>query len=230
MENLYFVTGNEDKLKEAQSIFPNIQSYPMDLPEIQELDAKKVIEAKLKSAFAVLPTASIIVEDTSLYFNCLKGLPGPFIKWFLQALGHQGLYDLVQHHDNSKAEAKTILGFAQNGTIQGFFEGALQGLIVSPRGNNGFGWDAIFQPDGFTQTFAEMTPAQKDAISMRKIAFEELKRFRNYSGGGERRDNGLPLDSLSQRVNQVKPLFLQGRKITANPTESLRSSHRAETP
>ena len=177
MENLYFITGNEGKLKEAQSILPNIQSYTMDLPEIQDIDAKKVIEVKLKSAISVLPTASIVVEDTSLYFDCLKGLPGPFIKWFLQALGHQGLFELVQRYDNPKAEAKTILGLAQNGIIRGFFAGSLQGNIVSPRGNDGFGWDAIFQPEGFTQTFAEMTPTQKDTISMRKIAFEELKKF-----------------------------------------------------
>src|SRR5690606_9488457 len=55
------------------------------------------------------------------------------------------------------------------------FEGRIYGQIVKPRGDKGFGYDPIFQPDGYDITFAEMTPDAKDAISHRHLAFAQLK-------------------------------------------------------
>jgi non-canonical purine NTP pyrophosphatase (RdgB/HAM1 family) len=117
----------------------------------------------------------LIVEDTSLYIEDLKSLPGPLIKWFLKTLGEEGIFNLLK--DNYKAEAKTIIGYAKNKDDIYFFEGSIKGSIVSPRGSNGFGWDKIFQPDGYDKTFAEMTKEEKSEISMRSIATLKLKEF-----------------------------------------------------
>ena len=173
---LYFVTGNKNKLSEVKAIFDNVEQLDIDLPEIQDMDAKNIIRAKLIEALNH-KEGEFIVEDTSLYLDCLKGLPGPFIKWFLKAIGNEGLANLAEKLSNSKAEAKTIIGYAKNRDEIEFFEGSIFGKIVVQTGVSGFGWDPIFQPDGFDKTFAEMTAEEKNQVSMRKIAVEGLKEF-----------------------------------------------------
>jgi len=178
MGKIIFITGNKGKLKEAKSIVPVIVGRDIDLPEIQEVDAKKVIEAKLKEA-RKRHRGEYIVEDTSLYFECLNGLPGPLIKWFLEKLGDKKLAELAKKFKNQKAEAKTIIGYiGKNGETK-FFEGSIKGKIVSPRGAGGFGWDKIFMPDGFKKTFGEMTEYEKNKISMRKKALTKFAEYFN---------------------------------------------------
>lgn len=177
MGTLYFISGNQDKFKEAQTILPGIKSIKLDLLEIQELNPKKIIAEKLKEAYKTCPN-EIFCEDTSLYIHSLNGLPGPLIKWFLQALGNQGIYQLVKDQKDKTAEAKTIIGYT-NGTIVRFFEGEISGEIVKPKGNDGFGWDPLFKPEGYMKTFAEMNPEEKNEISMRRIALMKLKDYLN---------------------------------------------------
>lgn len=174
-----FITGNLNKLKEAQAILPGLTNWDVDLPEIQGISAELIIQEKLKAA-RHLPEApeAFFIEDTSLYIDCLKGLPGPLVKWFIskQTLGIQGLADLVQKYECPTAQAKTMIGlYSQNQAH--FFEGVIEGQIVQPRGSQGFGWDAIFQPQGSTLTFAQMDAAQKQAHSMRRLALHQLQAF-----------------------------------------------------
>jgi inosine triphosphate pyrophosphatase len=173
---LYFVTGNSRKFAEVQSILSDVQQLDMDLPEIQDLDAKNVIHAKLAAA-RHYRVRELMVEDTSLAFHCLNGLPGPLIKWFLQALGDDGLYNVVRLLGDNRAEARTVIGYADSTGQVLFFEGAMLGRIVAPRGENGFGWDRVFKPDGAEKTFAEMSDAEKNACSMRRVALEQFRRF-----------------------------------------------------
>ncbi len=174
--DLLFVTGSEGKLREIQSVLPKVKQLSIDLVEIQELDPKKIIEAKLREARTQTQEA-LMVEDTSLSLNCLNGLPGPQIKWFLQALGKEGLAELALKYSDQSAEARTIIGYMDaNGTTR-FFEGFCSGRIVAPRGTGGFGWDQIFQPNGDTKTFGEMSLEEKERYSMRKQAAEKLKKF-----------------------------------------------------
>ena len=173
---LYFVTGNGRKFAEVQSILSDVQQLDMDLPEIQDLDAKHVIQAKLAAA-RHYRAIELLVEDTSLSFRCLNGLPGPLIKWFLQALGDDGLYNIVRLLGDNRAEARTVIGYADSTGRVHFFEGTMPGRIVSPRGENGFGWDRVFKPDGSEKTFAEMSDAEKNACSMRRAALEQFRRF-----------------------------------------------------
>ena len=173
---LYFITGNKNKLEEVKSVLPEVEQLDIDLPEIQEIDPKKIIEAKLKEALNHAK-GEFIVEDTSLYLDCLNGLPGPLIKWFLKTVGNIGLYNLADRFSNNKAKAVTMIGYARSHEEIYFFEGIVEGKIVSPRGPDSFGWDPVFIPDGYKKTFAEMGKEEKNKISMRKMAATKLKEF-----------------------------------------------------
>lgn len=173
---LYFITGNKNKFAEVKAVLPDVEQLDIELPEIQEVDAKEIIKAKLAEAFKH-HSGEFIVEDTSLYLECLNGLPGPLIKWFLQTIGNNGLARITEVMLNKNAVAKTIIGYARNQREVYYFEGVVPGLVVSPRGETKFGWDPIFVPDGQTKTFAEMTKEEKNAISMRRKAVDLLRGF-----------------------------------------------------
>ncbi|KAJ1975684.1 nucleoside triphosphate pyrophosphohydrolase ham1 [Dimargaris verticillata] len=88
---LVFVTGNQNKLREVQAILGDvvpIESKALDLPELQGTTAE-VSADKCRRAAAIIK-GPVITEDTSLCFNAMHGLPGPYIKWFLKNLGTDG--------------------------------------------------------------------------------------------------------------------------------------------
>jgi non-canonical purine NTP pyrophosphatase (RdgB/HAM1 family) len=173
---IYFITGNKNKLAEVQAVLTEVKQLDIDLPEIQGLDAQKIIQAKLSESFNH-SQGEFIVEDTSLHLECLKGLPGTLIKWFLQTIGNKGLAQLAEKLGNDNAEAVTMIGYAKSQDEMQFFEGRVKGKIVKPRGENKFGWDPIFIPNGYDQTFAEMGAEEKNRISMRRMALNKLKEF-----------------------------------------------------
>lgn len=158
---------------------PQIEGCDIDLPEIQELDTSKIIEHKLHQAIKQKPNTAIIVEDQSLVIDSLNGLPGPLIKWFLKSLDLNGLYKLSQSMGNCSAHATTIIGYCSDSGEFNYFESTIEGQIVAPIGDNGWGWDPIFLPNGHNLTFGQMSPEQKNQFSMRKIALEKLKSFLN---------------------------------------------------
>lgn len=170
---LHFITGNDDKFSEAYSLMPNLERLTLDLDEVQDIDPHRILQHKMNQAFAHHP-GPFIVEDTSLYLECLHGLPGPFIKWFEQTIGLAGLATLAAKMGDPRALAVVLIGYAENINNVQFFEGSCNGTITLPRGSNGFGWDQIFIPDGQVHTFAEMSPEQKNSMSMRKLAMDEL--------------------------------------------------------
>ena len=171
-----FVTGSDRKFREVRMVLPDVERLDIDLPEIQETDPHAVIRAKLEAAFAH-SEGEFIVEDTGLYLECLNGFPGPLIKWLLKAVGYKGIVSLTERLGNDRVSAKTVIGYAKGRGSVRFFEGELSGRIVPDRGKTGFGWDAIFQPDGQEKTLGEMTPEEKNGISYRKIAVTKLKEF-----------------------------------------------------
>jgi inosine triphosphate pyrophosphatase len=178
---IYFVTGNKNKLKEAQAIMPEIEGLDLDLDltEIQELDARKILEAKLEEAKKHKPNCNLMVEDLSLEIEGMNGLPGPLIKWFLKSVGREGVVKMAKSFGNQKAIARVTLGFASKNGENKFFEGIVEGKIVDPRGESDFGWDPIFVPEGYNKTFAKMGMEEKNKISHRKIALEKLKEYLN---------------------------------------------------
>lgn len=179
---LYFITGNKDKFAEVQAIIPEVQQLDIDLPEIQGIDPHAVLSAKLKEA-QKHHQGRFIVEDNSFVIKGMNGLPGPLIKWFLKTIGNEGLVKLTEKF-GVEAEAKIIIGYSDTEKIDGensmeFFEGTIEGQIVSPRGDNGFGWDPIFLPNGYNKTFGELSLSEKNEFSSRRIAVEKLKDFLN---------------------------------------------------
>ncbi|HLP80206.1 MAG TPA: non-canonical purine NTP pyrophosphatase [Acidobacteriota bacterium] len=175
-EPLYFITGNSMKFAEAKAIIPQLIQKKIDLTEVQELDPRKILQAKMLEA-KKHGLDRCIVEDTGLYFECLKGYPGPLVKWMLEAVGSQGIVDLVHRYDNHRAVATSSIALyiSADQTIR-YFDGELLGSIVAKRGLD-HGWSAIFQPDGLNQTYGELTVAQKNAISHRSKSFGALKLY-----------------------------------------------------
>jgi len=177
-----FVTGNAKKLEEVRAILGGeslpveLTSRKLDLPELQgepeEISARK---CELASEQVGGP---VFVEDTSLCFNALAGLPGPYIKWFLEKTGHEGLNNLLASYEDKSAYAQCIFAFSAGpGCSPVTFDGRTPGIIVPARGPHDFGWDPIFQPDGYTLTYAEMDKAEKNKISHRYRALAKLQQY-----------------------------------------------------
>ncbi len=173
---LFYITGNEGKFKETKLIVPEIEQLNIDLPEIQEVDPKKIIEAKLVEAQRH-QSGNFIVDDASLYLDAIPGLPGPLIRWFMKTIGNDGLFQIAKRFGNFSAKAVVIVGYLNSTRDIQYFEGEIPGQIVEPRGANGFGWDTIFQPDGYTETFAEMSIEEKNRISHRRLALNKLREY-----------------------------------------------------
>ena len=143
------------------------------MPEIQSDNAQEIVTEKLKEAFKH-QQGEFLVEDTSLELDCLQGLPGPFIKFFLKKLGPKGVYEIADKYQSYATTAKTIIGYAKSPDELEVFVGEVRGKIVAPSVKDGFGWDPIFLPDGYEKTYAEMTTEEKVAMSHRTKAFEQL--------------------------------------------------------
>lgn len=96
--------------------------------------------------------------------------------WFLSTVGPQGILDMAARFEDRRATVTTALGYADADGVR-IFTGSLSGaLITERRGDGGFGYDSIFLPDGSDLTFAEMSSEQKNAVSHRRLAVDELRK------------------------------------------------------
>ena len=175
---LTLITGNKNKIKEVQSVLGDtFVTHDMDLPEIQSVDYKDVITAKLVEARKHIKEGAIFVEDAGYTFEALGKLPGPFSKFFIQELGCEGLYNLVSKLGNQRATHTTNIGYMSEGGEVVFFTTKVEGSIVSPRGDGGFAYDPLFVPDGHTKTFAEMSEEERLLVKPRVAASKLLKEY-----------------------------------------------------
>ncbi len=180
---VYFATGNKNKLNEMANILGpsfDVIGLSVDLPELQG-EIKDIVKGKCQIAYEKYKklgiTERIIVEDTALCFNALEGLPGPYIKWFLNKMGNDKLFELINQYDDHSAQAICTYCFMEDEKPV-IIQGIVNGQIVKPSQNkNGFGWDPIFKPDGYDQTFAEMDPKTKNETSHRSKATCELRDY-----------------------------------------------------
>ncbi|KAL0669375.1 hypothetical protein Bca4012_032079 [Brassica carinata] len=183
-----FVTGNAKKLEEVKAIIGSsipFKSLKLDLPELQG-EPEDISKEKARLA-ALQVNGPVLVEDTCLCFNALKGLPGPYIKWFLEKLGHEGLNNLLMAYEDKSAYALCAFSFSHGpGAEPLTFLGKTPGKIVPARGPTDFGWDPVFQPDGYDQTYvrlcsitqktyAEMAKEEKNKISHRYKSLAMVK-------------------------------------------------------
>eukprot|EP00899_Mesostigma_viride_P016504 jgi/Mesvir1/24855/Mv22091-RA.1 len=169
-----FVTGNVNKLREVEAILGDavpLRNQMINLPELQG-EPEEISRQKCRLAAQQIH-GPVLVEDTCLCFNALKGLPGPYVKWFLDKLGPAGLVQLLAGFEDKTGYALCIFSFVEDETKEPIaFVGRCDGTIVPPRGPTNFGWDPIFQPLGYDQTYAEMSKEAKNAISHRKRSLD----------------------------------------------------------
>jgi non-canonical purine NTP pyrophosphatase (RdgB/HAM1 family) len=184
------VTGNRGKIAEARrAVGAGLEAAEVDLPEIQSLDLAAVLRAKGDEAWRRLGRP-LVVEEAGLELAALNGFPGPLVKWMLASVGAEGLARTAQALGDPRARARCALLY-RNGERTVIAEGTTEGvLVLPPRGAHGFGWDPVFQPDGVSRTFGELTGEEKDAVSHRGRAWRALLGKLDESAlacGGERR-------------------------------------------
>jgi non-canonical purine NTP pyrophosphatase (RdgB/HAM1 family) len=177
IESLTFITGNAEKAKQlGYYLYYPIEHVKLDLPEIQSLDLREIIEHKAKEAYASVHSP-VLVEDTSLIFTALGKLPGPLIKWFFEELKLEGLCKLLDGYADRSAHASVLFGLYDGQDFE-VFAGDMKGAIAkTPKGEQGFGWDTIFIPERCEKTWGEMTAEEQSETSMRRIALKKLEAF-----------------------------------------------------
>eukprot|EP01040_Poterioochromonas_malhamensis_P012592 gene12592-13783_t len=181
IQKLTFVSSNPNKIREVEMLLGESFRWPLTTHKYDLLEPQsspfQISQMKCREA-AELTNGAVIVEDTSLCFNALNGLPGPYIKWFYESIGNQGLFDLLTAYPDKRAEAKCALSFTTGPSQEVFtFIGVMRGSVVRPTGPQGFGWDPIFQPEGYDRTLAQMSRVEKNKISHRCKAFDQFKAF-----------------------------------------------------
>lgn len=178
---LHFVSSNENKFREIRGALETcpvvVERVALDLPEIQSLDPAEVAAYKARRAWEHLGSGWVLVEDTGLAIRAWAGFPGALIKWALATLGEAGLCRQLHDWPDRHATATVVLCLF-DGQHMHTFSGQTEGTIThTPRGEFGFGWDSIFQPDGYEITYGEMPRDAKMQISMRGQAVDRLRHF-----------------------------------------------------
>ena len=188
MKKFVFATNNSHKLKEVAAIVGSqIELLSLqdigchdDIPETADTlegnalqKARYVYERYHVDCFA---------DDTGLEVEALGGAPGVYSARYAGE-GHNAeennrkLLHELEGKDNRRARFRTVFALIINGK-EHLFEGIVRGeIITKKRGVAGFGYDPVFQPEGFTQTFAEMGDEQKNRISHRALAVQKLCNF-----------------------------------------------------
>jgi len=170
---LVFVTSRAEKAAEAARLGVDVERLDVDLPEPQALDPSEIVAAKARSAYALLERP-VLVEDSGLAVEAWGGFPGALVKWLEKSAGVAALARMLDGFPNRSATAVCAIAYCDGGEVVSA-RGEVAGSIApSPRGSGGFGWDAIFVPDGGSRTFAEMASAEKDRISHRRKAWDAL--------------------------------------------------------
>jgi XTP/dITP diphosphohydrolase len=173
-DSLILVSSNPNKGIEAERILGvPLLRVSIPLPEIQAATVEEVTRYKLEVA-RTKGYHRLIVEDVGLGFQELGDFPGPFVRWLLEAAGGKGLAVIAYALNNRSARAQCCVGY-WNGSEAKTFLGECPGeVLVQPRGEQKFGWDAWFRPNGSEKTFAEMSAEEKDALSHRGRAYRQL--------------------------------------------------------
>jgi XTP/dITP diphosphohydrolase len=177
---LRFVSSNQLKIDEAREILgaQDIDVVPskLKIDELQTTDTAKLVNDKLLTAFRSIGRP-LFVEHTGLYLEHLSGLPGGLTQIFWDSLLADRFAELFgKLSPNNRVIARTSIAYCDGKQIHNF-EGEITGQITDvPRGPRDFQWDCVFQPDGYSQTFAEMG-SQKNKISMRRAALDRLAEY-----------------------------------------------------
>ena len=168
-----FVTSRPEKAAEAARLGFDVERLEAELPEPQALDPSEIVAAKVRAAHAMLERP-VLVEDSGLAIAAWGGFPGALVKWLEKSAGIGGLARMLGPFPDRSATAVCAIAFFDGARIV-TARGEVFGRIAeAPRGGGGFGWDGIFIPDGESRTFAEMPPQDKDRVSHRRRAWDDL--------------------------------------------------------
>ena len=190
-KNLVFATNNAHKLEEIRAILGdkiNILSLNdidchADIPETADtLEGN----ARLKAEYIYQNYGmDCFADDTGLEVEALNGAPGIYSARYAGGAGHDSeanmrkLLSELEGKTNRKAQFRTAICLIESGQ-EHLFEGIVHGTILQERrGTAGFGYDPIFQPEGYTETFAEMGNEEKNKISHRARAVQKLVEYLN---------------------------------------------------
>ena len=190
MTTLILATRNAHKTREFSEILGadfvvRDLSQELEAPVIEETGSTFAENAILKAVgISKQFPALVVADDSGLEVDSLDGAPGVFSARYAgpRATDAENVARLlselraVSKERLAAARFRCVLALARDGEILGTFEGAIEGVIVdSPRGGAGFGYDPIFQPNGFAKTFAELSAAEKNQISHRARAIRSLR-------------------------------------------------------
>ena len=188
MTSIIFATNNQNKVEEVRAVLGNRfniitlkdAGIDIDIPEPHDTLEANASE-KSKTIFAITKQ-DCFSEDTGLEVAALNGEPG--VKSARYAGDDRDFNDNIKKllaklaaSDDKTARFRTVISLILDNK-EYFFEGICSGKIITERkGNNGFGYDPVFVPDGSDRTFAEMDMAEKNKFSHRKKAMEKLINF-----------------------------------------------------
>lgn len=177
MQHVTFVTGNAHKAAYlAQYLWYPVDHIHMDLDEIQSTDLYEIVEHKVRQAYQKTQKP-VIVEDVSLEFHALGGLPGPFIKFFVEKTSLENICAMIPQHEQRKATARCVFGYCDDQEVK-LFEWYADGEIATePTGDGGYGWDKIFIPQWYGTTRAALSPADYQLTYLQIKPFAQLKDF-----------------------------------------------------
>ncbi len=174
---LHFATSNEGKAREFAEILKPVEVVPvrLELEEIQDARLDVISARKAMQAATVLGKPAV-VDDSGLFVNALGGFPGPYSAYALDTIGCDGIIDLLASRDDRSASFVSVVSYAEPDTVAQVFRGEVEGTIsTSTRGENGFGFDPVFEYGD--RTFAEMEPVEKNRVSHR---FKALCSFKEW--------------------------------------------------
>jgi len=191
--DLLVATRNAHKTEEIQGILgpqfnvTDLAAHP-EIPHIAESGTTFQENAILKAvAVSKRMPGFVIADDSGLEVEALGGAPGVHSARYagMNATDQEKTDKLLEEltrvgatKNARRARFRCVLALACKGNVLGAFEGIVKGQIADrPRGSHGFGYDPIFMPEGFQQTFGELAPAEKNQLSHRARALERLRTF-----------------------------------------------------
>lgn len=176
MQKICFVTTNPGKVREAASLFEGcleIEQVNMAYPELQEDDLGKIAAYGAKYCAEQL-RREVIVEDSGLFIDALKGFPGPYSAFVQKTIGNKGILKLMEGVSGRRAEFRSVVGYCEPGREPVTFTGIWWGDILEKEtGTGGFGYDPIFSYRKFP--VGDMTVAQKNEVSHRRRSMIQFR-------------------------------------------------------
>lgn len=176
---IHFVTGNRHKYEEASGVLSRygvrlLMESGVKKVEIQSDELEDIVNYSL-DIICSGTTKYLVVEDDGLFIKALGGFPGPYSAYVYKTIGLSGVLKLMNGIGSREAYFKSVVGLCTPDGGKYLFTGIVEGEIaMEARGTGGFGYDPIFIPRGFNETFAELGIEVKNSLSHRARAFMAL--------------------------------------------------------